>query len=427
MLLKAVMARKAKYLFQRPGSSNWWVKLQSPGQRVEKSLRTSDRKEAEILALPMIAHHKAALLAAKPRLEAAWRYEYEPSADLQTSPDGERVLASMTELKFYSSDGKLLRTSPNGGPSLRIGNLQHRLGIPYVDDHLIEFTAEARARARPKTDDDAIIDTYITHRRISGYNEREARAVWSLFKTLTDVKPLKDCSRDDGRKLVAHFAERKLKTKTIEKKIAWLNAAVNLAISEGRHKSINPFSSIIPEDKDRSRRRLPLSDADIKAIKRNLTQLDAPDQLLIRLLASTGMRISEAFEIDGEDKERGVRYVMVGKKTAQSLRRIPLPATFLPYLPKPINGPLFDRSKNVDPSDAASKRLNRFLDDCGILDKRKVVHSFRHRAADRLRAAECPEDIRWSILGHEEETVADSYGTGFSVPQLKKWVDKIGF
>jgi hypothetical protein len=51
----------------------------------------------------------------------------------------------------------------------------------------------------------------------------------------------------------------------------------------------------------------------------------------------------------------------------------------------------------------------------------------RHRAQDRLRAAECPEDIRWSILGHEEETVADSYGTGFSVPQLKKWIDKIGF
>jgi hypothetical protein len=58
---------------------------------------------------------------------------------------------------------------------------------------------------------------------------------------------------------------------------------------------------------------------------------------------------------------------------------------------------------------------------------RKVIHSFRHRAADRLRAAECPEDIRWSILGHEEETVANSYGTSFSVPQLKKWIDKIGF
>ena len=153
-----------------------------------------------------------------------------------------------------------------------------------------QVTEEERARAKPKTDDDAILETYITHRKISGYNEREARDVWALFKTLSDGKPLKDCNRDDGRKLVAHFQAQALKTKTIEKKIAWLNAALNLAISEGRHKSINPFSSIIPEDKDKSRRRLPLSDADMKQIKRNLGRLDKPDQLLVRLLASTGMR-----------------------------------------------------------------------------------------------------------------------------------------
>jgi integrase len=422
------MKRKTDYLFQRPGSSNWWIKLQSPGSRVERSLRTSDRKEAEIIALPMIAHHKAALLAVRPRMETVWRYEYEPSADMQNASNGERVLASATELKFYGPDGKLLRTTPNGGPSSRIVNLQHRLGIPFVDERMIGVTEEARARIKPKTADDAILDTYITHRTITGYNEREAHDVWALFKTLTDGKPLKDCDRDDGRLLVAHFEAAGLMVKTIEKKIAWLNAAVNLAISEGKHKTINPFASIIPKDKDANkRRRLPLSDADMKQIKRKLDRLDKPDQLLVRLLASTGMRISEAFEIDGEDKERSVRYVIVGKKTEQSLRRVPLPAAVLQYLPKSIKGPLFDRSKNADPSDAASKRLNRFLDDCGIVDKRKVIHSFRHRAADRLRAAECPEDIRWSILGHEEETVADSYGTGFSVPQLKKWIDKIGF
>ena len=60
-------------------------------------------------------------------------------------------------------------------------------------------------------------------------------------------------------------------------------------------------------------------------------------------------------------------------------------------------------------------------------DPCKVVHSFRHRAQDRLRAAECPEDIRWSILGHEEETVADSYGDRLLSATLKKWIDKIGF
>jgi integrase len=419
------MTRKTDYLFQRPGSSNWWIKLQSPGKRVEKSLGTRDKKEAEIIALPMVAHHKAALLAARPRMETVWRYEYEPSADMQDASNGERVLASATELKFYGPDGKLLRTTPNGGPSFRIVNLQHRLGIPFVDERMIGFTEEARARAKPKTDDDKVLETYIVHRKITGYIEREARDVWALFKTLTDGKPLKDCDRDDGRKLVTHFEAQGLKSATIEKKIAWLNAAVNLAISEGRLK-FNPFASIVPRVRDKTRR-LPLADADMKAIKRSLTRLGEADQLLVRLLASTGMRLSEAFEIDGEQKERGVRYVVVGKKTDQSLRRVPLPAAVLPYLPKSVKEPLFALTKHKDPSDAASKRLNRFLDDIGITDPRKVAHSLRHRAQDRLRAAGCPEDVRWSILGYEEETVAAGYAVGFPVPLLRKWIDKIGF
>jgi hypothetical protein len=46
--------------------------------------------------------------------------------------------------------------------------------------------------------------------------------------------------------------------------------------------------------------------------------------------------------------------------------------------------------------------------------------------ADRLRAAGCPEDVRWALLGHEEKTVAAGYGEGFPVPLLRKWIDKIG-
>lgn len=249
--------------------------------------------------------------------------------------------------------------------------------------------------------------------------------MWELFKTLVEGKRLKDCNREDGRLLVTHFQEKGLKSATIEKKIAWLNAAVNLAMREG-HLKFNPFASIVPRIRDKTRR-LPLDDADMKAIKNNLRRLGKADQLLVRVLASTGMRLSEAFEIDGEEKERGVRYVIVGKKTDQSLRRVPLPAAVLPYLPKSIKGPLFDLTKHRDPSDAASKHLNRFLDNIGITDPRKVAHSLRHRAQDRLRAAGCPEDVRWSILGHEEETVAAGYGEGFPVPLLRKWIDKIGF
>ena len=62
-------SRRRDYIFQRPGSSNWYIKLRSPGEkRKEISLGTPDRAQAEILALPMVAEHKKALLANRPRL-----------------------------------------------------------------------------------------------------------------------------------------------------------------------------------------------------------------------------------------------------------------------------------------------------------------------------------------------------------------------
>jgi hypothetical protein len=65
-------AKHASYLFQRPGSSNWWIRLRSPGGRQEKSLGTADKRQAELLALPLITQHKAELVAVRPRFEMVW-------------------------------------------------------------------------------------------------------------------------------------------------------------------------------------------------------------------------------------------------------------------------------------------------------------------------------------------------------------------
>ena len=70
--------------------------LQSTTGRVERSLGTSDRVQAELLALPMIAEHKRALLAARPRLEAARAPQYGPG--LHIGPDGGRLFATEREL-----------------------------------------------------------------------------------------------------------------------------------------------------------------------------------------------------------------------------------------------------------------------------------------------------------------------------------------
>jgi integrase len=427
--MATVKRTKNDYIFEHPESRNLYIRLRnSDGRRYVQSLGTTDRREAEIAALPLIAQHKQRLLDARPKVVPTWEREYEPG--LHTGLNGERIFATATELHFLGEDGHTIRTEPNGVTVRRLigGSLSARREFDALDE-----AHDERPAVPKKSGDDELLETYLKHRSITGYFEREARNVWALYKKLTDSKPLKDADRDDGRLLVKHFIDQGLKSATVKKKVGWLNAAVHLAIEEGKLK-FNPFSGVVP-DMDDSERRLPLSDADMKAIKLsrdkesklNFSNLDKADQLLVRLLASTGMRLSEAFEIDGEEKERGVRYVVVGRKTEQSMRRVPLPAAALPFLPKSIKGPLFDRTKHKDPSDAASKRLNKFLDDCGIADPRKVVHSLRHRAQDRLRAAGCPEDVRWAILGHEEETVAAGYGEGFPVPMLRKWIDRIGF
>ncbi len=377
--------------------------------------------EAELKALPLIADHKAKLLQARPRIETTWRHEYAPG--LHDGLNGERIAATERELTHYNADGTLLRTAQNGGPSVRIVNLEPRLGIPFVDDRMIQFTEKTRPTLATKSADDKLFQTYLEHANLTGYYRREAETMWGLFKSLCN-KPLKEATRDDGRLIVKHLTDQGLKRSSIQKKLVWLNSAVNLAIKENKLE-FNPFYNIVPkknqDDKDEEKRQ-PLGDADIRNAKRNLCQLNKSDQMLFRLLAATGMRLSEAYKVDREMKERGVRYIIVGNKTQQSRRRVPLPTDVLPYLPKTIRGKLFAGAPN-----GASKRLNKFLNDIGITDPLKVVHSLRHRAQDRLRAAECPVDIRWELLGHEEETVAEGYGIGSPVTSLKKWIDKIGF
>ena len=51
-----------------------------------------------------------------------------------------------------------------------------------------------------------------------------------------------------------------------------------------------------------------------------------------------------------------------------------------------------------------------------------VVHSLRHSMRDRLRAVECPSDIIDQIGGWSSATVGSSYGKGYELPVLAKWM-----
>lgn len=141
-------------------------------------------------------------------------------------------------------------------------------------------------------------------------------------------------------------------------------------------------------------------------------------------LESTGMRLSEAFQIKAEEPSNGgPRYVEVGNKSENSLRRVPFPKAVLPYLPKKISGPLFEGT-----SSAASHRFTQFLrETVGIKDPKKVLYSLRHRAKDRARDnLLMPGKISTALFGHDDgKSTGDDYGEGISIRTLKTWVDKI--
>lgn len=423
------MPRKGDYLFRRKGSQNWYLRIQYPKwlaekegrNKVEMSLGTPDKAEAEILAAEEITHHKRVLWLRKQllRTNAATRQgpkRYPPDTH-HLLPNGESVTASEDTLSFFSADGILLRKEQNSETI-----------IPIMHP-TIEEIRELRELIPKKEDRDRdILETWINHRKISGHLAAEAWSTWEEFRSLIGSKPLSRCKREDGRELAKHLFAKGNKSATVDKKIGHLRAAVNLAMDEGKI-GFNPFSDVV-EKKDDAIDRGILNAQDMIKAKSSLATLSKHDQLLWKLLATTGMRLGEAFQIDAEFEEDGTRFVVIGSKTLSSRRRVPLPTILLPDLPPLIECKLFDGIPEV-----SGKRLRYYLRRLDISydrnrntgSKKKVVHSLRHRAADRLRAAQCPDSVRLEILGHERKTVAAGYGHGSPVSLLKRYIDFIGY
>ena len=62
---------------------------------------------------------------------------------------------------------------------------------------------------------------------------------------------------------------------------------------------------------------------------------------------------------------------------------------------------------------------------CQMRPEQCVIHSFRHRLRDRLRAVECPAYIIDCIGGWERRGVGENYGDGYPLEVLNKWMLKI--
>jgi integrase len=117
-------------------------------------------------------------------------------------------------------------------------------------------------------------------------------------------------------------------------------------------------------------------------------------------------------------------------KTPGSKRKVPLVGASLWAAERVLNqindNPFaFPRycSTQGHKTNSASAALNKWLKSQSSMDP--VVHSFRHSFRDRLRAVECPADIIDQVGGWSTSGVGNSYGNGYSMEVLGRWINKL--
>ena len=246
-----------------------------------------------------------------------------------------------------------------------------------------------------------------------------------------------DYSTADAGMFRSWLIERQLTVSSIRRVFGTIRSIINLGINEYGLSCINGFSKIyLPaETQTNSRKAIPISN--IRNIQSVCHELDDDLRWLIGLISDTGARLSEiaGLLVTDINVEADHPYLRIQPhpwrplKTNNSERSIPLVGSALWAAQRIKDNQesvfAFPRYSNEETCNAnsASAAVNKWLkayvpDGC-------VLHSFRHSLRDRLRALECPKDIIDCIGGWERYGVGESYGDGYPIKVLTKWMSKL--
>ena len=249
------------------------------------------------------------------------------------------------------------------------------------------------------------------------------------------MKDLKEYVRSDATKFRDYLFAKGLNGASVARIFGTVRAVINLALSEFGLSIVNPFSNVYFDHSVGVKRRHPIKPEDIKKVQEECYKADDEKRWLIALIADTGMRLAEGAGLLRSDfiEQDGILCVNIrphpwrSLKTASSERVIPLVGSAKwaaeRILAQPANSkfafPNYNDGERTN-ANSASAALNKWL-------KIKIgpaytIHGFRHSMRDRLRAVECPSDVIDQIGGWLTQGVGASYGEGYSVGLLQKWM-----
>lgn len=248
-------------------------------------------------------------------------------------------------------------------------------------------------------------------------------------------KDLRAYTKGDANTFRDALIERGLSGSSITRIFGTVRSVTNFAASEMGVSFTNPFGGVYSDRQAGVQEREPLPADAVRAVQRECLRLDDELRWLVALVSDTGMRLAEAagltlddLVIDGPHPKVIIReHPWRRLETSSSAREVPLIGAAL-WAAKRIHSaasdqahafPRYNRSGQTN-ANSASAALNKWLKP--TVPGRCTMHSFRHSMRDRLRAVECPSDIVDQIGGWRTEGVGHSYGAGYPLHVLHKWM-----
>jgi integrase len=251
-------------------------------------------------------------------------------------------------------------------------------------------------------------------------------------------KSLKSYSSSDGGKFRDWLLDNDMSMNTVKRVFSSVRSIINISISELGLDCTNGFAKTYFPNDNSTEVRKPLPLDIIKLVQKLCVEKDDEMRWILALVSDTGMRLGEAVGLLKEDiiYNDNTPHIHLkphpwrSLKTKGSERCIPLVGASL-WASKRIlennNDSIyaFPRYTSVDNcnTNSASAALNKWLKE--QLTDDYVIHGFRHSMRDRLRAVECPSDIIDRIGGWKTAGVGQSYGTGYPLEVINKWMNKI--
>lgn len=242
-------------------------------------------------------------------------------------------------------------------------------------------------------------------------------------------------TKADANTFRDNLIERGLAGSSMTRVFGTVRSVFNFAAAEIGLDITNPFGKVYYDRNAGVEDRQPLPLDAIRTLQSECRKLDDDLRWLVALVPDTGMRLAEAAGVLKEDLKLdcAIPHVVVQEhpwrrlKTVGSNRKVPLVGAALWAAQRVHNSAndskfAFPRYNSCDHTNAnsASAALNKWLKT--HVSEKGTMHSFRHAMRDRLRAVECPADIVDQIGGWQTDGVGHSYGQGYPLEVLAKWM-----